>query len=395
MLEEREARKRILESVEAGPVIWLPLIPSRNYILAQDLTGVIDSPSFDNSSMDGYAVRAEEAVDGAELIVSENEQAAGVDLGLELQPGEAIRIFTGAVIPAGVDAVIMQEDVVREGAKITITEGVVKGENIRRRGGDICTGQKLLNKGDRLTPARIGLLAAQGFPEVPVYCKPMVNVVTTGDELVEQGYPLISGEIYNSNGPMLQAAVEAAGAVGSTAHAIDDKEELRAILSDVISTGDMVVIAGGVSVGDRDFVKEVLTELGVETDFWRVNMKPGKPFLFGRHPGGCLIFGLPGNPVAAFVTFALFVQPAIRKRSGFSEEILRQNARAIAAEEMGNHGDRPHYLRGILDESTGKVRLSGTQQSHAVFGLSKANCLVLLDAQCEVAAGDSVEIVRM
>ncbi len=395
MLEEREALRRILDSVEVGPVIWLPLIPARNHILAQDLTGVIDSPTFDNSSMDGYAVRAEEAVDGAVLAVSENEQSAGVDQGYELQPGEAIRIFTGAAIPGGCDAVIMQEDVERDGEEITITEGVIKGENIRRQGGDICTGQKLLSQGDVLTPSRIGLLAAQGFPEIPVHCKPMVNVVSTGDELVDQGSPLIPGEIYNSNGPMLQAAVEEAGAVGSTVHAVDDKVELRSILSDAISTGDMVIIAGGVSVGDRDFVKEVLEDLGVETGFWRVKVKPGKPFLFGKHPGGCLIFGLPGNPVSAYVTFSLFVRPAIERRLGFRQDALQRNAKAIAAESMANHGDRPHYLRGVLEGGTGKVSLSGTQQSHAVFGLSKANCLIRIEPGNEISIGDSVEIVRM
>ena len=395
MLEEREARRRILDAIDPGPVIWLPLGLSHHHVLAQDLTGVVDSPAFDNSSMDGYAVRAEEAQTGASLTVSADEQPAGLDRGHELQPGQAIRIFTGAPIPLGCDAVIMQEDVERDGQTIRIVDGVKEGENIRRRGGDVCAGQKLVEKGDLLNPARIGLLASQGFPELPIHSKPMVNIVTTGDELVDPGYPLVPGEIYNSNGPMLKAAVEAAGAIGSSIHSLDEKEELKAVLGDAISTGDFVVVAGGVSVGDRDYVKEVLAELGVGTNFWRVNVKPGKPFLFGKHPDGSFIFGLPGNPVSAYVTFCLFVLPAIRKRLGMKQVVLEKFRKAAAEEEMKNRGDRPHYLRGMVSDETGAVRLSGTQQSHAVFGMSKANCLVRLEPESKISPGEMVDVMMI
>lgn len=391
MLEESEARRRILERTSPGSVIWVPLELSLDQVLAQEITAVTDSPPFDNSSMDGYAVRAVEARAGSRLRVQETAQPAGGDLGLSLESGEAIRIFTGAVIPGGADAVIMQEDVDREGEFITIREGVERGENIRVRGGDVCTGQILLRRGEVLTPVKIALLASQGIPEVPVYTKPLVHIVTTGDEVVDPGEPLLPGEIYNSNSPMLQTAVARAGAVGGASHAIDDPGILRDTLAGALSAADLVIIVGGVSVGERDYVKEVLGELGVVTEFWRVNVKPGKPFLFGTHPDGTLVFGLPGNPVSAYVTFSLFVAPVIRRLRGHETEpssVGLGTVSGLAEEAMHNPGDRPHYLRGIIEN--GRVRLSGTQQSHAIYGLSRANCLIRLEAGQVVAPGEAV-----
>jgi len=389
MLEELEARRRILEFTSPGAVIWVPLELALGQVLAQDIVGAMDSPVFDNSGMDGYAVRAAEAREGALLRVGTTVQPAGGDLGLVCESGEAIRIFTGAVLPQGADAVVMQEDVEREGDYIRVMEPVEPGENIRWRGSDFCAGQKLLRRGDIMTPTRIGLLASQGTPEVPVHGKPLVQVVTTGDELVEPGAPLIPGEIYNSNSPMLQTAVEKAGAIGAASHSCDDLEELKTVLGRALAVADIVVIAGGVSVGERDFVKEALNQLGVVTEFWRVRVKPGKPFVFGRHPDGTLVFGLPGNPVSAYVTFSLFVIPVIRKMLGYEVDVGcvgLGEVSGIAAEPMSNPGDRPHYLRGVCEG--GRVRLSGTQQSHAIFGLSRANCLVRLAPGQEVVPGE-------
>lgn len=391
MIEETEARRRILDSVAPGAAMWLPLDLAGGHVLAQSINGVADSPVFDNSSMDGYAVRAAEAQTGAQLKVAEIEQPAGLDKSLELNAGEAIRIFTGAPIPQGADAVIMQEDVNREGDRITIVESVVTGENIRRRGGDVCAGQLLLNRGTELTPSRIGLLASQGIPEIPVFGRPLVQIVITGDELVEPGTPLFKGEIYNSNGPMLKAAVERANGVSATNHAQDDMDDLGHTLESALLSGDIVVVAGGVSVGERDYVKDVLNSLGVITDFWRVNVKPGKPFLFGTRTDGTTVFGLPGNPVSAFVTFSLFVLPAIRRFQGFEVEpdfAGTGKIQGVAAEAMSNRGDRPHYLRCIQTEEG--IRMSGTQQSHAIFALSRADCLVRLRGGEEVPPGGKV-----
>lgn len=391
MLEEAEARRRILERAQPGSVIWVPLELAHGQVLAQEMVGAVDLPLFDNSAMDGYAVRAAEAVAGARLRVAKLAQPAGGDLGLVLEPGQAIGIFTGAVIPEGADAVVMQEDVEREGDSILIREGVVEGENIRRRGGDLRAGERLLERGDILTPTRLGLLASQGIPEVPVHAKPLVQIVTTGDELVDPGAPLLRGEIYNSNSPMLQAAVARAGGVAAAEHALDDPGEIRGTLSRALASADLVVVAGGVSVGARDYVKEVLNELGVITEFWRVRVKPGKPFLFGYHPDGTLVFGLPGNPVSAYVTFTLFVEPVIRRLLGLPVNPDGNGGGLVTArvdEPMGNAGDRPHYLRGKIVE--GRVRLSGTQESHAIHGLSQANCLVRLEPGQRLAPGDEV-----
>jgi len=391
MLEESEARRRILESATPGPVTWVPLELGLDQALAHDIAGAIDSPPFDNSAMDGWAVRAEDAATGARLRIAGETQAAGTDLGLSLAPGEAIRIFTGAPVPAGADAVLMQEDAEREEGELVVTEGVEPGEHVRRRGGDVCAGQRLLRRGDRVTPTRIGLLASQGIAEMPVHARPLVQVVTTGDELVEPGAPLIPGEIYDSNAPMLQTAVNRAGGVGMALHAPDCIDETRRVLEAALSSSNLVVVAGGVSVGDRDLVKGVLDDCGVVTDFWRIRVKPGKPFLFGRHLDGALVFGLPGNPVSAFVTFSLFVAPAIRRLLGFpvgASEVGLGAVRGAAAQAMANDGDRPHYLRCVHED--GVIRLSGAQQSHAIFGLSRANCLVRLEAGQEVMEGEAI-----
>jgi len=386
MLEESEARRRILDSVDTGAMIWVPLELALDQALAQDIRGVLDSPPFDNSEMDGYAVRAEEAGTGAALRVVGDAHYAGAAPGEALGEGEARRIFTGAILPEGADAVVMQEDVEAREGGLRIKEGVVSGEHIRRRGSDVCAGQRLLERGETVTPARIGLLASQGIPEVPVFARPLVQIVTTGDELVEPGSPLFPGEIYNSNAPMLQTAVVRAGGIAATSHAPDHPEDLRRGLEAALSATDFLVVAGGVSVGEKDLVKETLASLGVETEFWRIRLRPGKPFLFGRHPSGAIVFGLPGNPVSALVTFALFVAPAIRKRMGFpEEEDPFRRIDGVAGEALSNPGNRPHYLRGIHRD--GVFALSGVQQAHAIHGLSRANCLIRLDAGEKVPRG--------
>lgn len=389
MLEETEAISHILEHVTPGTVIWVPLELSLDSVLAQDIVGQLDSPHFDNSGMDGYAVRANEAAAGAQLLVQAEVQAAGPDLGLTLEHGHAIRIFTGASIPSGADAVIMQEDVERIGDHITIVEGVEVGENIRRRGGDIRAGQLLLQSGSSLTPARIGALASQGVPEVPVYARPLVEIITTGDEIVQPGDILTAGQIFNSNSPMIQAAVTRAGGVASASHVPDDTTALHTVIQRALDTADIVILVGGVSVGDRDFVKQVLEKLGVETDFWRVNIKPGKPFLYGRHPSGTRVFGLPGNPVSAYISFTLFVAPLLRRIVG--REALTPTISAISTEQIENPGIRPHYMRGFVEE--GKARLSGSQRSHAIYGLSQANCLIRLGPDEIVSPGDEVRCI--
>lgn len=405
MIDESEARQRILDRISPPTgVETVPLGQSLGRLLANDLAGQVDLPGFDNSAMDGYAVRVIDAPVGAVLPVV-GEQPAGRDLGLVLAPGTAIRIFTGAPIPTGADAVIMQEDVqpAADGSGIVMAEAPEPGEWIRRRGADVCAGQRILSAGTPLTAARIGLLASQGVDRIPVRPRPRVGIVTTGDEVVEpaQGFDLAAGQLYNSNGPMLEALATAAGAVVRRWHAPDDPESLRQQLGEALETSDCVVVAGGVSVGERDFVKACLTDLGVTADFWKVRIKPGKPFLFGHRDGEkpVAVFGLPGNPVSAFVTWHLFVSPALVRQSGATPEpglpLGLPPVWGRLDRPLNNPGDRPHYLRLRIDPATGEFTPSGLQQSHALFGLSRADVLLRLEPEQSLAAGDWVQGWRL
>jgi molybdopterin molybdotransferase len=397
MIEEIEARRRILAVTPVGCAERVALAEACGRVAVEDFVGRVDLPGFDNSAMDGYAVRAAEASEGARLRV-EGEQPAGRDLGLTLKPGTAIRIFTGAPMPTGADAVVMQEDVERVGDEIVVAGAAEPGEFVRRRGADVCVGQKLFGSGDWIGAARVALLASQGISEVAVASVPQVTIVTTGDELREPGpgVELDAGEIYNSNGAMLAAMVESFdGQISGRFHASDESGELGEKLNAALEMADVVIIAGGVSVGERDLVKEELAGLGVESDFWRVKVKPGKPFLFGRK-GEKLVFGLPGNPVSAFTTFLLFVAPALRRWSGseVSDDIPLPCHEAVAGEELNNRGDRPHYLRGRIDDD-GRFLPVGMQQSHAIFGLSRASAMTRLEAGQSVAAGETLRVWRL
>ena len=373
MTSEEDALAAVLTKVSALPSGKAPLINSLGRFAAQDAFASRPLPAFDNSAMDGYAVQAASCRAGAKLRVV-GEQPAGADRGLTIGAGEAIRIFTGAPLPAGADAVIMQEDVTREEATVVMQCGVEPGEFVRRKGSDLATGQKILARGERLAAQTLALLASQGITEIEAGGVPRVAIVATGDELAQPGERPQPGQIFESNSLMLHALALGAGAeVTMIEHAPDDLKRMTEIFRRG-SQGDALIVSGGVSVGDHDLVKPALKALGAEIDLWRVALKPGKPFLFGRI-GSCRIFGLPGNPVSAFVTFLKFVRPALRKMMGAAAPDL--GLREISARlggEVWNEGERPHYLRGQLRD--GVFRSIGRQESHALFGLSRANALL-------------------
>lgn len=399
MLTEDEARQRILASVGPLEVEETPLLQALGRFAAGEHTAAHALPAFDNSAMDGYALAVDERAGslaaGTRFRVS-GEQPAGPDRGLRVGASEAVRIFTGAPVPAGTGAVVMQEDVERVGEEIVLKESVAAGEFIRRAGGDLARGQTILAAGDRLTPGRLGLLASQGLATVAVHRRPRVAILATGDELRPPGEPLGPGEIYESNGILLAALASSFGAsVTILERARDDRDDLDAKFSAGLTAHDALVIAGGVSVGERDFVKERLAAAGVALDLWRVRVQPGKPFLYGRCEGGggaaAHVFGLPGNPVSAFVTFLLFVRPALLRMAGAPDHALSlQVFPAVAAVELVNRGDRPHYLRGSLD-ARGGFAPSGRQESHALFALSRSRALVRVAPGTTVPAGASVE----
>ncbi len=397
MLTEDEARRRILASISPLKTEEAPLLQALGRFAATGHVSRHALPAFDNSAMDGYAVfvdeRARSLATGTRLWVR-GEQPAGPDLGLRVEVGGAVRIFTGAPVPAGTGAVVMQEDVERLGDEIILKEAVDAGEFIRRAGGDLARGQRILDPGDRLTPGRLGLLASQGLATVAVHRRPRVAILATGDELRPPGELLGPGEIYESNGVLLAALASALGTeVTVLERARDDRADLDAKIAAGLGAHDALVIAGGVSVGERDFVKERLAAAGVSLDLWRVRVQPGKPFLYG-HGGsgmGTHVFGLPGNPVSAFVTFVLFVRPALLRMAGATDDaLLLTRFPATAAVELVNRGDRPHYLRGTLDAGGG-FSPAGRQESHALFALSRSRVLVRVEPGTTVPAGSEIE----
>ena len=380
MISEEEARWRVLQSVGLLSERTVPLSKALECFSTREVVARLPLPTFDNSAMDGYAVVASSSRKDARLKVI-GEQPAGPDRQLRISPGEAVRIFTGAPISAGADAVVMQEDTTREGDEIVVNVGVDRGEFIRRRGCDLAEGQRILGCGERIRPTTVALLASQGFADVTIGGEVNAAIVSTGDEIVMPGTKLDQGQIYDSNSILLQALLQRCGAsVTSVEHCPDQREPLIQAIQRGIKN-HVLVITGGVSVGEHDLVQATLRSLGAKIDIWRVAIKPGKPFLFGQ-VNGCAVFGLPGNPVSAFVTFLQFVRPAILKMMGANELDLPK-APARLTVDLTNEGDRAHYVRGKIENGT--FAPIGRQESHALFGLSQSNALL------RVAVGDSLK----
>jgi molybdopterin molybdotransferase len=409
VISEEEARRRILDKVSPLEERAVPVANALDCFAAKDYFARLPLPAFDNSAMDGYAIVASCCEKGGRLRVIA-EQPAGPDRKLRVSDGEAVRIFTGAPLAQGADAIVMQEDVTRHGDDITVNVDVEAGEFVRRRGCDLAEGQVILARGERIRAATVALLASQGFASVNVGGQPTAAVISTGDELVKTGEELQPGQIYDSNSVMLSALLLQCGVSGTTVeHCRDDRRSL----GDAITRGmknDVLIISGGVSVGEHDLVKEGLRELGAKMEIWRVAVKPGKPLLFGwfdsetvdsaaKTPAGptgtmplrhnCFVFGLPGNPVSVFVTFLQFVRPAILKMMGATNLELRQVPARLAA-GLRNEGDRPHYIRGRLEH--GKFMPTGRQESHALFGLSQANALLRVGVSQSLKADEVVDV---
>ena len=409
MISEDDARTQVLQAVRTLPSRRVALSQALDCFAAEDYFARLSLPAFDNSAMDGYAVVASSCKKGGRLHVI-GEQPAGPDRKLRVTAGEAIRIFTGAPVPQGADTIVMQEDVTRHGTDISVNVDVEAGEFVRRCGCDLAEGQMILAKGERVRAATISLLASQGFTDVIVGGQATAAVISTGDELVKSGEELQPGQIYDSNSVLLSALLLQCG-VSATAveHCRDDRQSL----GDAIKRGmknHVIIISGGVSVGEHDLVQEALRELGAKIEIWRVAVKPGKPFLFGwfesetvdsagETPAGptgtmpvphkCFVFGLPGNPVSVFVTFLQFVRPAILRMMGATNLDLRQVPAKLAV-GLTSDGDRPHYIRGRLEHE--KFTPIGRQESHALFGLSQANALLRIGVGQSLKADEIVNV---
>lgn len=360
-------------------------------VLAAPIAAPINVPADDNSAMDGYALRTQDCTETMSVI---GQSLAGHPFAGEVGSRQAVRIMTGALVPAGADTVVMQENVQRTGEQITLTQIPEASENIRRAGEDIPLGSQVLAAGQRLSALDIGLLASLGIAQVTVVRRLRVAILTTGDELLPAGAAPEPGKIYDSNRPLLNALLTRMPVdlidLGIIA---DDPSALRKAFNTAMQWADVVISTGGVSVGDADYTKEILAELG-EIDFWKIAMKPGKPFAFGRLGQGWF-FGLPGNPVSTAVTYHQLVVPGLRHLAGETMP-AQQTLSAIAGHALKKQPGRTDFQRGILSNNNGvnTVISAGLQSSGVLSAMAKANCYILLEAERgSVAEGETVRVI--
>lgn len=397
MIELEAAQQQILAALPAPTAERACLTDVAGRYLVDGHLAAVDLPPFDNSAMDGYAVRAAD-VAGARpeapvRLHIIGRIPAGQDFEGEVRAGECVRLFTGSRLPRGADAVVMQEDTrvdADQPDEVLICDTAAPGESIRQRGEDVRQGTVIGRPGSAMTPGRIALFAAAGVGAVTVGRRPVVALLATGSELREVDQSLASGQIYESNRVALAALIARAG---GRPHALplvaDHLDATRQALETAFAVGDIVVTSGGVSVGEMDFVKAAFTALGGEMQFWKVSMRPGKPFVFGRL-GQKFLFGLPGNPVSAFVTFLLLVRPALLRWQGAADVGLPVQS-GILAEALVNRGDRRHFLRVRMD-GTGQVFSAGRQASHALGSLAEANGLLDLGPGAALPVGHRVNV---
>jgi molybdopterin molybdotransferase len=395
LVDYREAVRLVLENTPRSPTVHASLGEAQELALAEDVRARFDSPPFDNSAVDGYALRSADAEAGRTFRVVD-EAPAGRPARKSLGEGEAIKTFTGGVIPEGADVVVMVENTSGWGEEFELKKAAPPGNNLRRAGKDVREGDVILRAGTEIGAPEIALAATQGYGELPVYRRPKVVVLSTGTELVEPGTRgLAPGEIFDSNSFALIAQAREAGADARRLHAAsDDAGALRAAMEEALTSADVVVTSGGVSVGEKDLVKGALLDLGVEQVFWGIKLKPGKPVFFGAR-GDTRFFGLPGNPVSAMVCFELFVRPALMRMTG-REDKHRPRIETYFDEDVENRLGRMHAMRVRLSRTQKGWRAEsvGAQGSELVSSLTKADALALIGPESEgVRAGEPVETI--
>jgi len=392
MISVRDAQAHILDRITAAvPPELLPLASALGRVLADDIRAEMDVPPTDNSAVDGYAVASADIPDtGTRALEVVAELPAGAVFAGTLRPGQALRIMTGAPMPAGADTVYPQEVVERRGGSV-IVGPLAAGANTRPRGEDVQAGAVVLPAGGVLRPQEIGVAASLGLAQLLVRSKPRVAILSTGDEVAEPGSVRKPGQIYDSNRFSLRGLVEGAGASAVDDGIVPDQfDELHARLLRAAEHADVVLTSGGVSVGDYDLVKAVLQQAG-GIDFWQVAMQPGRPLAVGSI-GRAHFFGLPGNPVASMLTFHLFVRPALWKLAG-RRELFVQAFRATAVEPMRKKAGRREFKRGILTyaDDRWEVRTTGPQGSGILSSMTAANCFIVIEEERgDVAAGEPV-----
>jgi molybdopterin molybdotransferase len=399
MIEYKEALTLVLSAARALPAETVPLSRALGRTLARDVKAREAIPPFTKATMDGYAVRAADTVPATgtdvELAVV-GDLPAGRLSRRALGPGQAARIMTGAPLPKGADAVVMVEDTEKSDRGVVIRRAVRPGDNIGLAGEDLEKGQTALEKGAVIGPAEIGMLAAAGLARVPVVRPPRIAVIATGDEIVEPGRPLRRGRIRNANGPALTALADRAGAETRYLGIARDRSASLTAKLGRARGADILVLSGGVSVGDHDLVKEELERAGVRPVFWRVRIKPGKPVFFGRR-GRQLVFGLPGNPTSAMVTFLLFVAPAVERMLGRPDPGPR-TARAVLAGEIAVKPGRAQFLRGLVVGRGPLLEVApyDDQRSGVLRSMVRSRVLIVVPADvARLERGCEVEVILM
>jgi molybdopterin molybdotransferase len=400
MLELEQALAQIMAAVPPPVLERVSLADAHGRVLGESVVSALDLPPFDNSAMDGYALRADDVAtarsESPVRLRLVGRVPAGEVFAGEVQPGTCVRLFTGSHLPRGADAVVMQEDTrtdPNQAGAIEVLDRAQPWENVRLRGEDLKSGARLAEVGERLTAAHLGLFSAAGVTAVSVGRRPRVALLATGSELREIGDSLGSGQIYESNRIALAALLRDIGGIPHPLPLVTDELGVtRRSLETAFSEHDAVVTSGGVSVGEMDFLKPAFAEAGGDLGFWKVAIRPGRPFVFGRWPGGKLLFGLPGNPVSAFVTFLLLVRPALLRWQGARETALPTHT-GILIEPLANPGPRRHFVR-VRVNAEGHVSSAGVQASHILSSLAAANGLVEVPPQTTFSAKEQVRVMR-
>ena len=397
MIQVQEALDKILTKIQFKGVEKVSLDQALGRVMAEDVVSRINNPPLDNSAMDGYALIAADiqsaTPENPVKLEMVEEIAAGYTAKGTLKPGQTMRIMTGAPIPPGADAVLMQEDTQKDGDSILCLDRADVEENIRRAGEDIKIGESVLKKGTTLSPAHIGMLAVIGRSQIAVSQRPTVAILSTGDEILELDETPEGPQIFNSNGHMLAAQIKSAGGIPVyLGIAKDTEEDLMEKFAWALKA-DIVVSSGGVSVGDYDLVKSTLQKMGQEMLFWKVAMKPGKPLAFGRI-GKTPIFGLPGNPVSSFVSFEQFVRPSLRKVLGCSD-LSHKTVQAKLTRTITKKPGRLHFLSSIVSWANGEytVTPAGEQGSGILKSAANANGLLIFPLEAEeIKQGQEVAV---
>ncbi len=399
MIPLSDAREFVLSKCDPGPVVTVPVDDAADLVTAADLAAVGPIPPFDNTAMDGFAIRAADVANAPVTLDMVGTIAAGAAPDITVNEGQAVRIMTGAPMPPGADAVVMVEltSLSEDHQSVDIAESVPVGNHIRPSGDDVTAGQVVFAAGTHLRPAHLGVCTSIGIYDVPVYERPKVGVISTGDELVDGPRALEVGQIHDSNRHTLLALVAAMGATAVDLGLVpDDEDQIRSAMTAAAASCDAVITSGGVSMGDFDFVKKVLSEIG-EMEWMQVAIKPAKPLAFGT-VDGTPIFGLPGNPVSSMVSFELFARPGLRKMMGHSEPEVTPVPAVAGADMLRNADGKTHFARvhaAMGADGRYEATFSGGQGSHQLSAMAAANALAIIPDGPGVHAGEAIDLLLL